>query len=120
MRYLGFALAMLLVLPVAEASAQSYATQGIERYFRVEWETSTGRGGPVVSGYVYNISPHSADRVRLAIDALDGAGQVRGTTFAHVLGTAPSGNRAYFEVRVNEPGPYRVRVLSFDAVPRGQ
>jgi len=112
-------LVLFLVTPVA-ASAQNYVTQGVERYFRVEWETATGRRGAMIAGYVYNTSGMTAERVRLAIDAVDGAGQVTGSTIGQVLGTVPPGNRAYFEIPVREASAaYRVRVLSFDPVGLG-
>jgi hypothetical protein len=120
MRYVPAVLTLaLLFTPPALVFAQNWAMQGIEHYFRVEWETGTGRRGPVVSGYVYNTSGMTADRVRLGIDTVDSAGQVTATAIGDVLGTVPPGNRAYFEVPVKNPGPYRVRVLSFDPVGRG-
>ena len=121
MRYRSAVVVLLLFLvaPVV-ASAQSYATQGIEHYFRVEWEAAKGRRGPVVAGYVYNKSGINADRVILGIDTVDGAGQVAATATSQVLGTVPPGNRAYFEIPVREASAaYRVRVLSFDTIARG-
>ena len=122
MTYRSAVLALVLFLsaPIA-ASAQSYAMQGIEHYFRLEWQAANGRRGPVIAGYVYNTAGLTADRVQLAIDAVDGAGKVTGTTIAQVLGTVPPGNRAYFEIPVREASAaYRVRVLSFDPIGRGQ
>ena len=120
MRYVAAVLALaLLIIPPAVVFAQSWAMQGIEHYFSVEFEPGTSRRGPVVSGYVYNKSGMNADRVRLSIDSVDAAGQVTATTFGEVLGTVPPGNRSYFEVPVKNPGPYRVRVLSFDPIGRG-
>ena len=120
MRYREFVLGLLVLLTPVAASAQSYAIQGTEHYFRLEWEASTARRGPVVAGYVYNRSGLTFERVLLAIDTVDGAGQVTGSTIGQVLGTVPGGNRAYFEIRVPQAGSYRVRVLSFDPVGRGQ
>ncbi|HYE90539.1 MAG TPA: FxLYD domain-containing protein [Terriglobales bacterium] len=113
-------LAMLSLTTPAWAHAQSYAIQGIERYFRLEWEAGQGRRGAVISGYVHNTYGHTADRVRLVVEAVDGAGQVTDATHAQVSGTIPPGARGYFEV----PAPrgaasYRVRLLSFDPVGRG-
>jgi hypothetical protein len=113
------ALVLLLAVP-AVASAQSYAIQGLEQYFRVEWEAANSRRAPVVAGYVYNLSGHTADRVRLAIDTLDGTGQVAASVVGQVFGTVPPHGRAYFEVPVRQAGTYHVRVLSFDPVGRGQ
>jgi hypothetical protein len=109
---------LLFMLPAA-VEAQSYAIQGIERYFRVESEVIEGRRGPVMSGYVHNTHGHTADRVRFVVETLDGAGQVTSTTHGQVLGTIPPGDRGYFEVAVPRGTSYRVRVLSFDPVGRG-
>jgi hypothetical protein len=120
MRYVPAVLALVLLLtPPSIVFAQNWAMQGIEHYFSVEFEPGTGRRGPIVSGYVYNKSGMTADRVRLGIDTVDAAGQVTATTIGDVLGTVPPGNRSYFEVQVKNPGPYRVRVLSFDPIGRG-
>ena len=111
-------LASVLLASPTMVAAQNFAIQGVERYVRVEWETSQGRRGPVVAGHVYNLYGQTADRVRLAIETVDGSGQVTGTTYVHILGQVPSGGRSYFEV----PAPassYRVRVLSFEPVGRG-
>jgi hypothetical protein len=112
--------ATLLLMAPATVSAQSYAIQGIERYFRVESSTTQGRRGPVVSGYIYNTHGHTADRVQYVVEAVDGAGQVTASTISYVVGTVPPGGRAYFEVAApRAAGTYRVRVLSFDPVGRG-
>ena len=120
MRYRSTLFALLLLLAPTASSAQSYAIQGTEHYFRLEWEATTARRGPVISGYVYNRSGTTADRVRLGIDSLDGAGQVTASEIGYVFGTVPAGNRAYFEIPVRRAENYRVRVLSFDPVGRGQ
>jgi hypothetical protein len=114
------ALMMLVVAPAA-VFAQSYAIQGVEHYLRVDASASQGRRGPVVSGYVYNKYGQTADRVRLAVETLDGAGQVTSTKITEVYGGIPPLDRAYFEVPVDSAsGQYRVRPLSFDPVGRGQ
>ena len=112
-------LAGVLLASPTMVAAQSFAIQGVERYIRVEWETSQGRRGPVVAGYVYNLYGQTADRVRLAIESLDASGQVTGTTYAHILGQVPVGGRSYFEVPAPTSSSYRVRVLSFEPVGRG-
>ena len=43
-----------LLTGAAGVSAQIYAPQTLERYFRLEWDVTRGRKGPVVEGYVYN------------------------------------------------------------------
>ena len=113
-----FALGLVLIPPTI-VCAQNWAMQGIENYFRVEWEATSGKRGPVVAGYVYNKTGMTADRVRIGIDTVDAAGQVTGSAIGDVFGSVPPGNRSYFEIPVRNPGPYRVRVLSFDPIGRG-
>jgi hypothetical protein len=114
-------LAALMVVAPVTAFAQSYAIQGIEHYIRVESSsTSQGRRGLVVWGRIYNAYGQNADNVRLAVDGLDGNGQVISTTFGRVFGTAPALTSTYFEVPVPAgASQYRVRVLSFDPMGRG-
>ena len=112
--------AHLVLLGPGTLSAQNYVIQGAERYFRVESTSMPGRRGPVVSGYVYNTYGHTADRVRLIVESVDGAGQVTATTLVDVLGTIGPGDRRYFEATVPREGAsYRVRIASFDPIGRG-
>jgi hypothetical protein len=113
-------LATLLLVAPATVSAQSWAIQGTERYFRVESSVVQGRRGPIVSGYVYNTYGHTAGNVRLLVEGLDGGGQVTSTTWVYVVGTVPPGDRAYFEAAAPRESSYRVRVAFFDPVGRGQ
>ena len=120
MRYRRAVLGLLLSIGIpAIAFAQSYGIQGLDRYFRVEWQEGTGRRGPIVAGYVYSLTGTGAERMRLMIETVDGAGQVTASEIGYVLGTVPPGNRAYFEIPVRTPGPHRVRVLSYDPAARG-
>jgi hypothetical protein len=122
MRARSVVLAALMVVAPGAASAQSYAIQGVENYIRVQSSsTSQGRRGPVVSGYLYNAYGQTADRVRLVVEGLDAGGQVTSSTIAPVLGGIPPLDRAYYEVPVPAgASQYRVRVLSFDPIGRGQ
>ena len=115
MRYLRVLLAVLLLLAPVAAHAQNYAIQGLENKFRVESSVANGRRGPVVYGYVYNLTGYTADRVRLSVENANGGG----STIGEVMGTVPADNRAYFEIPVKDAGTYRVRVLSYDPVGRG-
>lgn len=101
------------------ASAQIYAPESLDRYFRLEWQATRGVKGPAIEGYVYNQSANHAERMRLVIEWLDGAGNVGGSSTVWVLGTVPLGGRAYFRASVPEGASYRVRVLSFDWGGRG-
>lgn len=121
MRPKSVVLASLLLVVPAAVSAQSYGIQGVERYFRVESELAQGRRGPVVAGYVYNTYGNAAGNVRLIVEGLDAGGQVASSTIVPLFGDVPPGNRAYFETPAPRGGAtYRVRVLSFDPVGRGQ
>ena len=101
------------------ASAQIYAPESLERWFRLEWEVKPARKGPVIEGYIYNLGPQNAEHLRLQIDRLDSAGSVVGTSTLWVLGEVPKNNRAYFGASVGEAASYRVQVLSFDWMCNG-
>ena len=60
-----------------------------------------------------------AERMRLVVEALDGAGKVTASATVWVLGGVPMGGRGYFGASVPEAPAYRVRVLSFDWTGRG-
>ena len=116
----SLALATLVLLGPTTLSAQTYIIEGWERFFRIDSTVINGRRGPVVSGYVHNTYGHTADRVRLLVESVDGAGVVTGTTIVNVPGTIGPSDRVYFEAPV--PGGsrnYRVRVASFDPIGRG-
>ena len=107
-------LALVLTGWVA-ASAQLYAPESLERYFRLEWEITRARNGARIEGYVYNLNgAQNAEHLRLQIHRLDNAGGVVGTSTVWVLGEVPKNNRAYFGASVGEAANYRVQVLSFD------
>lgn len=112
-------LAALVLLAPGTVSAQSYAIEGVERFFRIESTAVPGPRGVVVSGYVYNTYGHTADRLRLVVEALDGAGQVIASTFIHIAGIVEPGGRAYFETVAPPAASHRVRVISYDPIGRG-
>ena len=115
----GVLAALLLATPVG-AWAQNEVILGADRYLRVESQAGHGRRGPVVSGYVYNLTGYHFERVRLAIEAVDATGQVTGSTVGYVSGVVPANGRAYFEVPAGTTsGSYRARVTSFEPVGRG-
>jgi hypothetical protein len=107
---------LLLGLGAGSARAQVQA-RSIDGDLRVEWTGSEDRRGrPVVSGYVYNQRAGGyAVSVRLRVEALDGSGQVAGSTIGYVLGDVPPSNRSYFEIKAPaKAGSYRVTIESFD------
>jgi hypothetical protein len=59
------------------------------------------------------------ERMQVAVQSLDAAGNVVGTTSTWVLGGVPPGNRAYFTTHAVPANSYRVQVLFFDWGSRG-
>ena len=115
MRRLVSAMTLGLVLTGwVVASAQIWAPQSLERFFRLEWEVKQARKGPMIEGYVYNLGAQNAEHLQLQIDRLDNSGGVVGTSTIWVLGEVPRNNRAYFGASVGAATSYRVQVLSFD------
>ena len=57
--------------------------------------------------------------MQVAVQSLDAAGNVVGTTSTWVLGGVPPGNRAYFTTHAVPANSYRVQVLFFDWGSRG-
>jgi len=109
-------LAALLIYVGAGAAIAQVQTRSVDSDLRVEWTGSEDRRGrPVVSGYVYNQRGGSyAVSVRLLVDALDGSGQVVGSSTGYILGDVPPSNRAYFELGAPaKAASYRVTIVSF-------
>src|SRR3989441_12955396 len=118
MRGVRLALVLAAVVSVATgraAAAANYAQESLDRYFRIEYQVEPSAARPVVSGYVYNMHPGlPADRMQLAIEALDASGKVVGTSSTWIVGGVPAGNRGYFSATVVPATSYRVQVLFFD------
>jgi len=118
MRGVRLALVLVAVVSVATgtaAAATNYAQESLDRYFRIEYQVEPNAARPVVSGYVYNMHPGlPADRMQLAIEALDASGKVVGTSSTWIPGGVPAGNRGYFSAPVVPAASYRVQVLFFD------
>jgi hypothetical protein len=122
MRGLGVALGLVAVLMTASGgtAAVSYSQESLDQRFRIEFQVTPGQPRPELSGYVYGqYSGLYAAHMQLAIERLDGSGQVIGQSTTWVLGDVPPGNRAYFTTRVEPAAAYRVRILSFDWIGRG-
>ena len=112
---LGLALAAVVLIATGSALAANYTQETLDRYFRIEYQVEPRAAQPVVSGYVYNLHPGlPADRMQLAIDALDASGKVVGSSSTWILGGVPVGSRAYFAAPVVPAASYRVQVLFLD------
>ena len=116
-RLAGGTSTMLAVLLIYAGSAiAQLQTRSVDSDLRVEATGSEDRRGrPVVSGYVYNQRAGGyAVSVRLLVEALDGSGQVVGSTSGYVLGDVPPSNRSYFELKAPaKAASYRVTIDSF-------
>jgi len=112
---LGLALAAVVLIATGSALAANYTQETLDRYFRIEYQVEPRAAQPVVSGYVYNLHPGlPADRMQLAIEALDASGKVVGSSSTSVLGGVPIANRGYFSAPVVPAASYRVQVLFLD------
>jgi hypothetical protein len=112
---LALVLAAVVSIATGSAAAVNYAQESLDRYFRIEYQVEPSAAPPVVSGYVYNMHLGlPADRMQLAIEALDTSGKVVGTSSTWILGGVPAGNRGYFSAPVVPAASYRVQVLFFD------
>lgn len=108
-----------LLLGGVRAWAETYAAESLDRYFTIDWQVARSARGPVIEGYVYNKKDQTVVRMVLAIERVDGAGQVVGSSTVWVLGGVPPGNRAFFQAKTTEAAGYRVKVLNFAWGPRG-
>ena len=112
---LGLALAAVVMIATGTAAAANYTQETLDRYLRIEFQVEPRAAQSVVSGYVYNLHPGApADRLQLAIDALDASGKVVGSSSTWILGGVPIGNRGYFSAPVVPAASYRVQVLFLD------
>jgi hypothetical protein len=117
---LSLALAPLLpLLPGLrrQARAQTITADTAPQYFRLESHPDKDRKGrEIVWGYVYNTRGKGRNaRLRLLIETLDASGKPVASQIAYVDEDIPLFSRAYFETRVNQPGPsYRVTIHSGD------
>ncbi len=108
----GMIAAATVLLATSGAWTQGFSAW-VEPYVKVESQTGLHRGRPIVWGYIYNQRGMYANRVRILIEQLDGAGKSVGSRTAWVPGDLPPFGHAYFE----EPVPtadaaYRVSVTS--------
>jgi hypothetical protein len=116
----ALAVAVVALFASSSAAAGTYAQESLDRYFRFEYDVTPSAARTVVSGYVYNMSPGvPVERMQVAVESLDGSGNVVGTTSTWVLGGVPPGNRAYFSARAVPAASYRIQVVFFDWGSRG-
>jgi len=108
-------------------AASNYAQESLDRYFRIEYQVEPSVARPVVSGYVDNMHPGlPADRMQLAIEALDASGKVVGTSSPGYLAVyqpaiAATSARWSFSDLLEGPlhgGTRSRRVIRAGAVPR--
>ena len=112
---LALVLAAAVSIPPGSAAAANYTQETLDRYLRIDYEVEPSAAQPIVSGYVYNMHPGlPADRMQLAIEALDASGKVVGASSTWILGGVPVGGRGYFSAPVVPAASYRVQVLFLD------
>ena len=109
------ALALTLASNLAWAAMTS-SPSGIDDRLRIEWETvQSGRGRPVIDGYLYNDYKRPAANVIMLVESLDGDGRVTGRAISVLPGIVPAFGRTYFEVPLKSAGAsYRIAVTSFE------
>jgi hypothetical protein len=105
---------IVLLAPSAGSAGPIHADDTLQRYFRLEWETTPAARGPEVRGYVENVGNVPVDRMRLVVERLDAGGVVVGTSTTWVMGVVIPSHRTYFTTRVDPAASYRVRILTFD------
>ena len=97
----------------------TYADASLERWFHVSWSIVQRGTGPALEGYVNNLWKEDAEKMRLAVERLDGAGQIVSCSVLWVPSVPPY-SRAYFAASVPDSSArYQVRVLSFGWAGRG-
>lgn len=112
----ALATTLLLSLALLASAAHAQQTPGDPAtIFRVVPDPELGfRGGPVLSGVIYNETGNRAGDVRLRIEVLDASGQVIGETTGWAYGVVPANGRGYFSIPIKQKGAsYRVTVVSF-------
>ena len=90
----------------------------VQSAFRFDFEdVRNPHRGRAVEGYLYSSFAWTIGNVRLRVESLDTAGQVRGEAYGWALGHVPARGRAYFFVPISTPGAsYRATVVSFDKI----
>lgn len=90
-----------------------------DRFFSLQWQAADG-ARPLVYGSLGNEFGLGAQKVRLLVDSLDGAGAVTGQTIVYVPGYVLPGSRYYFETRVPAAAAsYRVQMFQWEWIQSG-
>jgi hypothetical protein len=108
--------AAAMLLPAAGIAGPLHADATIAEYFRLEWRTAPGAGGPEIAGHVDNVGNLPVDRMQLLVERLDDRGAVLGTSRTWVMGVIVPQHRTHFTTRVAPAPSYRVSILTFDWV----
>jgi hypothetical protein len=118
-RSIAFGFALLILLP-AMAPAQSDTRVSLQ--FRASLAPSAdGAARSRISGDVVNESPYRVTNVRVEIEGVNADNGSVGHTFAWTVGDIAPGGKTYFMTEpIRGASSYRVRVVSWDLVSRGQ
>jgi len=86
---------------------------GWQQFFRVQWNSSTFRGQPIVEGYIENVWGFWARNIQLLVNGYDETGALVG----QLVGWGPfaigPGGRVYFNVPVPPAPVYEVAIFSW-------
>jgi len=115
MRRLGttvaFIVLSLLTLGAGAAAAVFPLVANWDQYFSVQPDPAAGGRA---TGTIQNVSGFGATRIRLLVDALDGAGQSVDQRVVWLGVDLPAGAQAHFAAPVPAAASYRVRVFAFE------
>jgi hypothetical protein len=106
---------------LGQSVGQRFADSSPEhRYFRIDSSVISGKRGPEIEGYVYNLSDMQAVHVRVAVESLDASGQKIGERTVYVPLDIPPRVRSYFRVPVPAgTASTRNEVIYYEWSPRG-
>jgi hypothetical protein len=120
-RALAFGLALVLLTTTAWGQTGQTGEEAAQRWFRVSLAPPTDGEVSRINGSVFNDSTYRVTDVRLQIEGLDANHHPVGRTRAWAIGDIAPGGETSF---TTEPMPgavsYRITVVSYDLVSRGQ
>jgi len=120
MRAAGLAIAVALVAGCAtlETTPSARVTTlmpDTERWFVLSWEASGEGERRLLTGVIQNSYGDAAMNVRLLVQSLDAAGEVRSQRIEWLPGTVPGFGRVSFQIgRVPAAEQYRVTVWAYE------